>query len=70
MDWIAFILFWVCFFWARHWRKKYKGLEKELVALKDEKGKISNAVREKGIEVDTLTREVKRLKDESDYERL
>ena len=48
--------------WAGH--KRAAEFYQEKQTLEVEKHKISNAVREKGIEVDTLTREVKKLKDE------
>ena len=57
---LFFILVMVCILATM----KIKGLEERKHQLEEERSKLSNALRLKGIAVDRLTREIKRLEKE------
>lgn len=65
VGWMAFaivLLFFIAVFLAG--RVKIENLEKRNRDLMDEKSKLSDQIRIKGIAVDRLTREVKRMEKE------
>lgn len=63
LGWAFFVVFLIL---AKYWKEKSKKLEDENTALKDEKSKLSDKVREKGTLLTSAENKINRLQREVD----